>query len=236
MALKAIFPKCFKPQPSIEACVYSGEYRVEARPLLRRAAEMDLSAIYGEWFDLTQIPPNTSIVITDGREGYAAYIRNSPATVVVHVPNAAEYAVWLARALEEAGLAYLIDYTLVAELEERIRASVKKYDVEAMRKRMEALVKRAVVERPPGKDALLSNATSEVEAISSIATGGESRMPSDSADTLAVMDRAGAISLADLCIELEKHLRALGLDLSMLLRLLQDEEFKSILIKYAVPA
>ena len=223
--------------------MHPGEYRIEARPLLRKAAEMDLSAIYGEWFDLTQIPPNASIVVTDGRESYAAYIRNSPATVVVRVPNAAEYAVWLARALEEAGFAYLIDYTLVAELEERIRASVKKYDVEAMRRRVEALARRAVAERPLSRGALLNHTTSEIEAVYVIptASGGRFRASLTSTDipAVAAMGWTGGMDSArpaDLCAELEKQLRALGLDLAKLLQLLQDEEFKLMLTRYAVPA
>lgn len=249
MSLKGIFQNCTIVKPGVEACVYPGEYRVEAKPLLRESPEVDLSLIYGEWFELTQIPPNTSIVITDGRESYSAYVRNSPATVVVKVNDAGYYAMWLARTLEEIGLGHLVDQETVAKLEEENKVKAKKYDPEAIRKKVELLAERAKPAAPqaeagPGvlehvaEPQLERHAKSAVDALEDAAPPSLGTWRVEAAAGGAAGRRGELVETTpagrvDLCSELEARLRQINLSVELLLGLLEDEEFRRLLAKYA---
>ena len=222
-----------KSAPGTSACLYLGEYRLEGAIPLIKEAEVDLSLVYGMWFEKTQVPPNTSIIITDGARAYAAYVLNSPATVLFEVPNAAEYAASLVRALERTPYGFYIDYAAAALVEEEAKKTVKLYNVEEVRREVEALKRRSAARHdraaePPREAALGVEPPAEpprgvVLDAPALETPALDARPPPS----AFLRRAEAP--ADLCAKLDERLRELGLSLAEFYRLLGDEKFKAAL-------
>ena len=212
-----------------------------AIPLIKEAA-VDLSQVYGMWFEKTQVPPNTSVIIMDGTEAYAAYVQNSPATLLFEVPNAAVYAFLLIRALERTPYAFYINPTTAASVEEKAKKTLRLYDVEEVRRGVEAL-KRKAAARPGGEPAQAVEVhvvaprepALRAEPPAQIVVEPPAEPPRGAA--LEVHPRPSASlrreprveASVDLCAQLDEKLREVGLSLAEFRRLLDDERFKAAL-------
>lgn len=217
-----------KSAPGVDACVYPGEYRPKGAVPIMVEAPVDLSAVYGEWVDLTGIPPNASFVVTDGRETYAAYVVNSAATVVIKVDNAAKYAVYLIRALEKAGLGSLVDVSTAAFLEHKANFNNKKYSLEDVARKVEALEKIA--------EELARQVTFELKpevphAELKVNIQEPVRQVKTFDNVSWSVEGGVAASQTEVCEKLDRELRELGITLVDFYNRLKNEEFKARLLE-----